>query len=347
MIPASRINDEDEDPVTAEYDVYLTPAQQQQLLLLQYPNRAADRPYTDTSPKNVRLKPTSGHIEMEIPLLTNGNFNKYQALKWGSSLPSQAATDTSGTYGIAGGLTSHFMTNGASNARRRGSATIDGADRDLQISNDLANYSDAEAEAKTLHTQTLGGQIIRHDGTGDEAGKPVYFVGAFKGRELHLSQISGTVQMRPIFHHLDAEDTRDRLASRDAVAPVDGAPRPEARPRIVHQSYKSGPPGGSGNPKGELEEQSANLTKALRDAAEEKWVRCQYVDEDQDVAFETYASRLFNGDVGSEKCKPLKAGMDAEGWLDAMTAPAMRGTVRRRRGGKKGSVEDDEGDDVS
>ena len=166
--------------MTAEYDVYLTPSQQQQLLLLQYPNRAADRPYTQPSPEQVRLKPKSGHIELEIPLRSNGNFNKYQALKWGSNVPSQ----DSGTYGLAGGLTSHFMTNG----RSRGSN--DEVDRDNQLSNDLASYSTAELEGKTLATQTLGGQIIRHDGSGDEAGKPLYFVGAFKSTlTLYLARV--------------------------------------------------------------------------------------------------------------------------------------------------------------
>ena len=79
--------------------------------------------------------------------------------------------------------------------------------------------------------------------------------------------------MRPVFHSLDAEDTNSCLNnSREATAPNAGGPvRQEARPRIVHQSYKSGPPGGSGNPKGELEEQSTNVTKALREAAEEKF----------------------------------------------------------------------------
>jgi DNA-directed RNA polymerase-3 subunit RPC5 len=352
---AARTKDADDDPVTAEYDVYLTPALEQQLLLLQYPNRAPDRPYNDPSPDTVRIKPKSGHVEMDITLMTDGNFNKYQALKWGDSLRSQGNGESNGTYGIAGGLSSHFMVNGAANGRRRGS-TSDEADRDLRLTNDLTAFSDAEQEGKAMRTQTLGGQIIRHDGTGDEAGKPLYFVGAFKGSELHLSQIAGTVQMRPVFHHLDAEDQRDRIASREQAASgtvgegaAEGSRRPEPRPRIVHQSYKSGAPGGSGNPKGELEEQSANLTMALRTAAEERWVPLRYVDEYDDRAFEVYNKRLFNEDVGTERCKILKAGMDADAWLDAMSAPGRGAAVRRRRRDRKGEQveeDDDDGDDV-
>ena len=282
---------------------------------------------------------------MDINLDTNGNFNKYQSLKWGDSLRSQDNGENSGTYGLAGGLASHFNAPGPANGRRRGSAN-DEVDQDIQIANDLTEFNIAKREGKTMQVQTLGGQIIRHDGTGDEAGKPLYFVGAFKGSELHLSQIVGTVQMRPVFHHLDAEDARNRVARRelyDGATNGEGpASRPEARPRIVHQSYKSGPLGGSGNPKGELEEQSANLTMALRTAAEERWVPLRYVDEDEDQAFEVYNKRLFNEDVGTERCKILKAGMDADAWLDAMSAPGRGGAARRRsgKGGADGEVED-------
>ena len=286
---------------------------------------------------------------MDINLPTNGNFNKYQALKWGDSLRAINQGENSGTFGLAGGLSSHFMTSGLTNGRRKD----DEADREGRLADDLTDFNAADQQGKVLRKQTLGGTIIKHDGTGEEAGKPVYFVGAFKGSELHLSQITGTVQMRPIFHHLDAEDARDRIASREQYAAggaggegaSDGPRRPEARPRIVHQSYKSGPVGGSGNPKGELEEQSANLRMALQTAAEERWVPLRYVDDYDERAFEVYNKRLFNEDVGTEKCKILKAGMDHDAWLDAMSAPGRGGAAKRRRRDKKGLPEGDDLED--
>ena len=344
------MDEADDDPVTAEYDVYLTPALQQQILLLQYPDRAPDRPYNEPSPDTMRLKPKSGHVEMDITLMTDDNFNKYQALKWGDSLRATNNGENSGTFGLAGGLSSHFMSGGLANGRRRD----DEVDREGRLANDLTDFHVAEAQGKVMRTQTLGGQIIKHDGTGEEAGKPIYFVGAFKGSELHLSQITGTVQMRPIFHHLDAEDARDRIATREQYAngtggaadPNEGPRRQEARPRIVHQSYKSGPVGGSGNPKGELEEQSANLRMALQTAAEERWVPLPYVDDYDARAFEVYNKRLFNEDVGTDKCKILKASMDHDAWLDAMSAPGRGGAAKRRRREKKGVQEGDDLDNI-
>lgn len=273
---------------------------------------------------------------MDIEIPTGKAFNKYQGLKWGEALPT---TQNSGTYGLAGGLSSHFMGLGPGDARRR--SEQEELDKDARLAYDLQDFPEAEKEGRVMTKQTLGGQIIKHDGVGDEAGKPIYFVGAFKGKELHLSQVSGTVQMRPQFHHLDAEDTKERINSRDQADASMESRRPEPRPRMVHQSYKSGPLGGSGNPKGELEEQSANLRLALQTAAEEQWVPLVYVDEEDDRAYEVYNKRMFNAEVGTERCRPLKAGMEMETWLDSMSATGKNGAVKRRRKGKDGEEIED------
>jgi hypothetical protein len=46
--PASRAEDmEDDDPVIAEYNVFITPRQLEQIYLLQYPNRNRSQAYND------------------------------------------------------------------------------------------------------------------------------------------------------------------------------------------------------------------------------------------------------------------------------------------------------------
>jgi DNA-directed RNA polymerase-3 subunit RPC5 len=67
----------------------LTAAQQEQIYLLHYLNRTRERPYSQrfgAQPVDVRIKPNSGHLELDVELSTSYNFNKYQGLKWGDAV---------------------------------------------------------------------------------------------------------------------------------------------------------------------------------------------------------------------------------------------------------------------
>ena len=241
------------------------------------------------------------------------------------------------TYGLAAGF---------ARARRGGPQAVrvrDAAEREMELGNALGTFYDAEREGKVMRTQTLGGQIPKNESP-EETGKPVYFVGAFRGEEVHLSRVAATVQMRPQFHHLDAEDQRNRIsASREYAAAsaaegVDTATATnDAEPatRVLRQSYKMS------NPKGELESREKQMRQGLQAAAEEQWVPLEYVDEDEDAAYETYRERMFVGDT--EKAARLRSGMSVEEFLDAISAPGG-GVRRRRRGGRKKEVMDLEGE---
>ncbi|KAK3679599.1 hypothetical protein LTR37_021377 [Vermiconidia calcicola] len=341
MAPA-RVEEEDSsDPVTAEYDVYLTPALQQQIYLLQYPNRARDRPYnarTGVRPEQMRIKPKSGYLEVDMNLNTEHNFNKYRALKWGESMRTgkEVLQSENATYGLAGGLLSKQREGGR--GRGGGMALKDKEAREHEIQNDMTTFYDAKKEGKVFNTQTLGGQITKHD-SAEEAGKPLYFVGAFRGDELHLSKVTGTVQMRPQFHHLDAEEQRTRLAGSStgaaagagagggaAAAQDASTAQPAERARTIHQSYK---PSTSGNPRGELEEQSAAMRSALQTAAEEAWVDLEYVDEDEEEAYGMFHGRMFVQDTAG--VARLKSAMGDDEYLDAVSAPGRESPTGRRR----------------
>ena len=309
----------------------------------------------------MRMKPYSGYLELDVNLNTEHNFNKYQGLKWGDAVRSVQDSQQEGaaerTYGMAGGLQRVYRREGESSRKE------DEADRELRLQNDISTFYDSQRNGKVMHTQTLGGQITRHD-SAEEAGKPMYFVGAFKGCELHLSQVKGTVQMRPQYHHLDAEDLLRRGGGGGGGGPQQqpfgaGAPfgsvgaseGPEAgpsnqreeRPRALHQSYK---PTLLSNPKGELEEQSNNMRAALQTAAEEPWTRLNYVDEDDEQAYEAWNERMFVKDTAPTGpgggCPPLKSTWDGEEYLDALSATSTG--RRRKRGGKRkeGEERDDE-----
>ena len=201
----------------------------------QYPNRVRGRPYNlrnGAKPDDVRIKPSTGFIEVDVGLNTTFNFNKFKGLQWGDALStSRDVHNSTGTYGPAAG----FSNAKPRAAGGRGNTLKDAVARESQISNDLLAFYEAETENKVLRTQTLGGQVLRHD-SAEEAGKPIYFVGAFRKDELHLTQLSGAAQMRPQFHHLDAEEQRSRLAAARETQQAsggDGVQRPQGEARSV------------------------------------------------------------------------------------------------------------------
>ena len=227
----------------------------------------------------------------------------------------------------------------ATNTRR---PLKDQAERALDLSNDLRMFYDAQDGERVMRTQTLGGQIAKND-SWSEAGKPLYFVGAFRGAELHLSRVAGTVQMRPQFHHLDAEDHRNRLASSrdhggnaadamDGLEPSASSSRPkkeEPQAQALLTSYR---------PQSDLAARESQMRKTLREATEEQWVSLDFVDEEEEEAFKVWEERMFVNDTAEAKCPRLKSAMDNEEFLEAISAPrkgSSSTTRRRRRSGRK------------
>lgn len=308
--------------MTAEYDVYLTAAQQEQIYLLHYLNRTRERPYSQrfgAQPVDVRIKPNSGHLELDVELSTSYNFNKYQGLKWGDAVhAAKTIQNESGTYGPASGLGVPRGKPGGRNQLK------DRADLENQVSNDLAAFNSAVDEDKVMHKQTLGGQIFRHDNKGEDMAQPVYFLGAFSGNQLHLSKVDGTVQMRPQFHHIDAEAHRNRLATSRATAEAEGAPpKPAPVARGLQQSYKE-----MSDDK-DKDAPERLMRKALADAEEESWVPLGYVDEAEEAAFETFHERMFLHDA--EQAPQLNSAMDDMQFLDAVSMPRQGSPNRKRK----------------
>lgn len=224
------------------------------------------------------------------------------------------------TYGLAAGFA-------GAKPRSAGRANIkDRADRDHWIANGLADYKSAEQQGNVMHRQTLGGQITRHEGPAleeEERGKPVYFLGAFRDQELHLTKVDGTVQMRPQFHHLDAEEQRTRLAASRAAAMDPGAEqRSQGDPRSLLMKNKTAE-------ESEKDKAEDKLRRTLQASEAEPWTNLEYVDEDQEEAYEKFRDRFFLREV--DAAPKLKSGMENEEYLDAISMPRRDSPTRRRK----------------
>lgn len=192
--PQAKEKDKNKDAVIQEYDVYLTPELQQQLYLLQYPNRARDHTFVRYAyPENMRIKPESGFLELDLPVHFT-NFDKARGVEWGEALH-RVKEEGGGGLGIAGGFGGNSGRAGGLRTRKakvetagagaggfvNGDAAADVGAEDEEVAKLVDNFEDSVERGRVLNKQTLGGQILKH-----QEGQPVYMLGAFRGRKLSI-----------------------------------------------------------------------------------------------------------------------------------------------------------------
>ena len=282
---------EGDDPVVREYDVFLNDSLSEKLMLLQYPNRDGRQPYTERNfakPLELRIKPGAGLIEVDVPMEIFDNYDKEKAVRFGDALKKSTDERAGGSLGLPGGFGvtyGHGRVGGAGRVPRRGHS-----DHEQEITQDMLHrdFDLACSLGRVLNKQTLGGQI---DPLQD--GKPIYMIGAFQdGRsslpsqdllclspsqvltttatdQLHITPIDSIAQLRPQFHHLDAVAEQEKAAARPQRDP--GAAGRVQEARAVQMTAKSA----DGD-----DMDTAEVTKFLKAAQEENWKRLMYADED-------------------------------------------------------------------
>ena len=250
----------------------------------------------------MRLKPQAGFVEVDVNLDPAVNFNKHAGLQWGEAMRRAKGSGIS-TFGAAAGF-------GPGTIKPEGRRRVD-----EYAEPELERFEEAVSSERVCHKQTLGGQIQR---AGEDAGGPQYMLGTFRGRELHLTRVDGIAQMRPQFHHLDAGTHVDRAtaAQRD---PDESAARPAPQARGFTQSYR---PNRDDNPRAGTEK---NL---MQTAAEEKWTRLNYFDEEDSEAYDAYA-HLFVPDA--DTAPRLHSSMTNAEYLDAISVPRHDPGGRRKK----------------
>src|ERR1700744_276319 len=99
--------DDEDDPIVAEYDVYLTPEDDDRLYLLQYPNRDLDMAYNArnlSAPTEMRIKPDAGFLELDIGLgIDHDYFVPVRGVTWGAALKTAKESGLT-AFGVASGF---------------------------------------------------------------------------------------------------------------------------------------------------------------------------------------------------------------------------------------------------
>ncbi|RMZ86507.1 hypothetical protein DV736_g6269, partial [Chaetothyriales sp. CBS 134916] len=312
-------DDSDNDAVVASYNVVLnirtstptpTPvdgadsalAVDSRLVILQYPAfRPRTRPYNarrHQKPQSLRLKPKTGILEVEVPLLVREDYNPDAAVRYGRALAESKTVQVGASHGLGGGF---------NNSPAQFSVPP------LQA---VPAHSNTATEETYLDTQTLGGKIAV-----PSEQDPVYFLGAFRHGTLHLSPVSAVVQMRPQLHHIDAEDENSHLKRSLLSSAGAAANGTKATTGIESKAIeiKMKDTKDDGRDRGLNE--GARL---LRSIQAETWRSHEWIDQDDDAA-QTMRERLSNHDRSPTR---LKSCLNNGDWLDRMSAP--------REDGKKG-----------
>jgi len=170
-------DDSDDDPVVAEYDVFIKPrlADGREVMVLQFPNRAENQPYTaenHCAPLELRIKPNSGMVELDVPIDISRNYDRDKGVKWGTAMKTSEQVKGLG-YGMAAGfgIGATGPRVGAGRGRGRGmdqqEAEPPGRIQDME-------FERAKQAGNVLKTQTLGGQIDKI-----ESWSPQYMLGTF------------------------------------------------------------------------------------------------------------------------------------------------------------------------
>ncbi|KAL7783967.1 Sin-like protein conserved region domain-containing protein [Trichoderma afarasin] len=258
-------NDDEDDPITASYQVFLNPALPlgRRLLVLQHPNRTDSTPRPP--PTELRLKEHSGMVEIDMPMDNTTAYDREKGLRWGRTLQNSMAVKNGGSHGLAGGF-------GVGAVQQRAPRKKGDVEEDENL-----DWNDAVRQGKVLSTQTLGGQYPDTD-------EVQYMVGVFQGKDLHLTPVSNLIHLRPQLHHLDAATAQERQSS--AAASKDGAAPAAPTARAIHMTIKTTAEGADGV-------STETMADRLRSVQTEPWRKMRYTDENEETAWEVYNDSLF------------------------------------------------------
>ena len=130
-----------------EFAVYLNSSPDRRVLMLLFPHRGHSRE-TRTSyaqrPRKVRIKPSAGLVEVDIPLYTNVDYDPDRAAKFAQALKQSKTIQAGGDHGLAGGFGANAAGRSAREPQRHDAG--DGMDMD-------------GGDREKLAYQTLGGRM--------------------------------------------------------------------------------------------------------------------------------------------------------------------------------------------
>ncbi|KAK6335428.1 hypothetical protein TWF696_002205 [Orbilia brochopaga] len=271
-------SDLDDDPVVQSYDIIVNNTFEDMMYLFQYPVRSKTQPYTlqeGFAPVEARMKVDTGVLELDIPINIERNYDEHKGVLYGEALHKSRVQRS-----LRGGVAIDGMAEGSSSSdRRKRRRTGDGEDDDdsgIPTPEHLMDFDEAKRKNRILNRQTLGAKMQENDAN--------YFVGLFEDGKLHFTRLKGTLQLRPQFHHIDIMTEQER-ASQKAMRDMNNPnPAKPVEARAVNLSVKAA----SGDSR--TLTAAEQLSKDIRQEEDEVWREIEWVDQDDDEAWQMFAN---------------------------------------------------------
>lgn len=280
--------DDENDPVIAEYDCYLNGNVSGERFELIFAGLNKDtKPLTGANcPTAFRIKPESGFIEVDLPINIHHEYDRQKGVKFGEALRKSKALGQE-SYGPSAGFELKMprptKRPGASSAAEGTSAEeADAENEEAAKAKELAeqekqegyvnNFEDANEKGHVMNTQTWSGQLISR-----EAYKPNYFVVAFRDNEAHFTPLTGQVLLQADNKHLDALHHLE-VASRHKEADAK-----EVMPTAAKAESEMSP------------------VDHLKQAANEEWYHLRWNDRKSEAALAVRQRQLYVQDVSKAK----------------------------------------------
>ena len=160
--------------IVTKYRLFINKPTGKRAMLMQYPNRKVGQEYRAASgnkPLEIRIKPKSGLVEVDIPVNVRSNYDKEKGVEYGEAMRKSRLLQEGGSYSLSGGL-------------GIGPRPIPKDDRQALPPEGpsheklLENFDDANNKGHVMNKITLGGQIYPF-----KNGDPIYMAATFKEGE--------------------------------------------------------------------------------------------------------------------------------------------------------------------
>ena len=165
-------DDEENDPLIEKFDVKLNSlALNKSILIIQFPTRDIAQSFNNRNsqkPLEVRIKPASGLVEVDVPLIVDHYFNRSRGINFGEALRKNRTLQQGGSLGVPGGL----GIGGVTRSVRENVVTAGKEPSEEELLND---FEEATANGFILNKMTYGGRIVP-----PQFGQPVMCTAVFR-----------------------------------------------------------------------------------------------------------------------------------------------------------------------
>lgn len=315
---------EEDDPVIASYDIYITNPQRTtdskppKLFVLQYPShRPSSKPYNTAHfqhPTSFRIKPKSGLFELDVPIPTSNNYNTLLGTQLGRAMQESKVAHPTTSHGLSGGFVQHHHHHHHN------------ANHPINLT-EVPDH-DPPPTALPLQTQTLGGKLSE-----PSSADPIYMLATLSSstKQLYLQHLDAVIQMRPQLHHIDAsDDLKRRTESSNAAATNPIKPKPELigpdgkvklETKAIEMKIKD-------SSKDDPKDRNLNLNaQLLRNIQNEPWQKYNWVEKHEHGGLDKIITSPTHDATTAETAQSqpprLKSALDNDEWLNRMSSPGI------------------------